>query len=480
MIRFIYLCPLLLAGFGLQATEQSLPAKTQQEIQTLLKRNQEDYGTVGQTVAVLINGKLVYTGATGFAVQEFAVPAGPETVFQIFSISKLFTHQQLGQLVDAGKLSWDAPLSQYLDGLPESWRSVSVRQVLNHVSGLPEYYRDFENPMPKTAAAALDRVRAEPFEFETQSQVKYNQTNYLLLKMIIEKLTGQDYAAGLTAFFEKAELANTRYGDIAAVIPNRATTYQAGQNGLERLANLDQPHYMITATGLNSNALDLANWFSRLLAGEFVSQKTLTDMWQPIKLNDGTVCRFAGGFERADRPNFVSVGHGGGGRCDVRHFMPKKGTDTISVIFMTNGGTRFRNPRDVSSRIANIVSGGKLMPLLSLGDTMAEAIAKNDWPAALAAYTTFKKADQGQQTTEDMLNRLGYETWNKHGAEKALPVFQLNIQEHPESANPYDSLGEALLQLGDKGNARKNYQKAQALAPNDRVANILKQLDSQK
>lgn len=478
MIRFITLFSLLYACQGIHASEHSLPGKTQQEIQALLKSNQDEYGTVGQAVAVLKNGALVYTSSTGFAVKEFAVPASPETVFQIFSISKLFAHQQLGQLVDAGKLSWDAPLSTYLDNLPESWQKISVRQILNHISGLPEYYRDFENPMPKTAEAALERVRTEPFEFETQSQVKYNQTNYLLLKMIIEKLTGQSYAERLAAFFEKAELANTRYGDIAAVIPGRAITYQAGQNGLERLANLDQPHYMITATGLNSNAVDLAGWFSRLLAGEFVSQKTLTDMWQPIKLNDGTGCRFAGGFERKETATFISVGHGGGGRCDVRHFMPKEAKDTLSIIYLSNGGERFRNPRDMSERIANIVSGGTLVPLLTLSDTMAEAIGNNDWPAAHAAYVAFKKADLTTQLTEDMLNNLGYGVWAKHGAEKALPVFKFNINEHPDSANPYDSLGEVQLHLGDKVNARKNYQKAQSLAPNDRVAKILKQLET--
>lgn len=479
MIRFIYLVPLFLGYYNLHASDGSLPAKTQQKIRALLQSNQDEYGMVGQTVAVLKNGKQVYTEAIGFADKDLALPASRETIFQIFSCSKLFTHQRLGRLVDAKKLTWDAPISQYLDGLPESWQQVTVRQLVNHVSGLPEYYRDFDHPMPKTAEAALARVREEPFEFPTQSSVKYNQTNYLLLKMIIEKLTGETYAQGLATFLQQNGLNHTRHGDITADIPGRASTYQPGKDGLERVTTLDQPHYMITATGLNSNVVDLADWFSRLLAGEFVSKATLNAMWQPTKLNDGTLCRFAGGFERSESTTFISVGHGGGGRCDVRHFMPKNGTDTISIIYLSNGGARNRNPRDMSQRIANIVSDGTLMPLLTLSDTMSEAIAKGNWPAARAAYTAFKKADPTHPSTEDMLNNLGYAVWGKFDAAKALPVFQLNVEEHPAAANPYDSLGEAQLELGDTVNARKNYEKAQALAPNDRVANILKQLNSQ-
>nr|WP_243435939.1 serine hydrolase domain-containing protein [Acanthopleuribacter pedis] len=468
----------LLAFSSLPVWASSLPSKAQQDIQTLLEQNQNQYGIVGQAVAVLINGNPVFTAAAGFADNASGVEATDTTVFQIFSVSKLFALQRLGELVDAGKLEWDAPVSRYLKDLPTSWQQVTVRQCMNHVSGLPEYYRDFDKPMPKTAALALDRVREEPFEFETGTQVKYNQTNYLLLKMIVEKLSGDSYAEGFAAFTKKAGLKHTRHGDINANIPGRATTYEAVPGGLEPLTKLDQPHYMITATGLNSNARDLADWFSRLLAGEFVSKKTLTNMWQPVQLKDGSVARFAGGFERFENDAVIAVGHGGGGRNDVRHFMPKNGGDTISVVFLSNGGSTFRNPRDSSQRIANIVTGGNLFPLTALSDTMAAAIADDDWPAARAAYDTFKKADRGKQATEDMLNSLGYAVWGKHGAEKALPVFQLNIAEHPKSANPYDSLGEAQLHLGDKTNARKNYQKAQDIAPNSRVAEILKKLET--
>ena len=282
MVSVLVIGSLLMAGVDVSiVAQETLPSKTQDEIQSILKAGEARYGIVGQSVAILKNGRLVYTGSHGLASYELNTQVTDQTVFQLFSISKLMAHVSLMQLVEADKLVLDAPISQYLSDLPKTWEPITVRQLLNHESGLPEFFgRSF--PTPKTIAAALESVANKPMEFKTGSNNRYNQTNYILLKLIIEKITGQDYEAYVNQqMFQKLGMKSTRYGSEYAVVPGRATTYGASSKGLRKAGPLDQPDYFITCSGLNSNAPDMAVWFGALLNGKLISKQSLQTMWTP-------------------------------------------------------------------------------------------------------------------------------------------------------------------------------------------------------
>ena len=147
--------------------------------------------------------------------------------------------------------------------------------------------------------------------------------------------------------------------------------------------------------------------------------------------------------------------------------------NTFTIIYLSNGGERNFQPRDMSSRLVNIMTSGKSFPDLSLSDTMYQEIVAGNWKAAQAHHQKFKTDYPEADSLEDMFNNLGYEIMALMGPGAALPVFKLNVAEYPTSANLYDSLGEAYLSLGDKDHAREFYSKAYELAPSEGVRKIL-------
>ncbi|MBO7942732.1 beta-lactamase family protein, partial [Streptomyces sp. S9] len=103
----------------------------------------------------------------------------------VFSIAKLFASTLVMQLAENGRIDLDRPASDYLSDLPPVWKAISVRQFLNHTSGVAEYYSpaqmDGTARFPATLQAALDYAAAQPMQFASGSRSRYTQTNYVVL-----------------------------------------------------------------------------------------------------------------------------------------------------------------------------------------------------------------------------------------------------------------------------------------------------------
>ncbi len=344
------LCVGLVPGGGSTAHAEDA---THPQITDLLTEKQAELGIVGYSAVVLHNGERIHASAAGFANLEHGVPASEDTVFQVFSVAKLFVNVTVMQLVESGQVDLDAPIASYVSDLPSAWRSISVRALLAHSSGLPDYYQ-WPNRTPPSADAALESVRGQPFAFETGTQTQYNQTNYLLLKLLIEAVTGEDFTQVMRArMIAPANLDDTQYAGEFAVVPGRATMYRATPDGVRRNIFIDQPDYMFASTGLNATASDLATWFEALLDGHFVSEATLAAMWTPVDLNDGQVAGFAQGWEYYDAGRVTVWGHGGGNRADIRHFIAED--QRVTVILLTNGSRVDHWPGSVSYDMARLL-----------------------------------------------------------------------------------------------------------------------------
>src|SRR3954467_6583369 len=93
----------------------------------------------GMAVAVVKDGKPVKVKGYGLADVEHNVPVTDDTVFQLASVTKQFTAAAVMQLVEDGRVSLDDAVSKHVDALPEAWQKVTIRQLLNHTSGIPNY-----------------------------------------------------------------------------------------------------------------------------------------------------------------------------------------------------------------------------------------------------------------------------------------------------------------------------------------------------
>jgi len=170
-------------------------ATVSDEVTAFLKQTMREQRIPALQVAVIRHNKIVQLDAYGTANVENAVPATRESIFSINSCTKAFTGVAIMQLVEAGKLGIDDTISLYLDDLPASWRAITVKQVLTHVSGLPNIIDSKENPIGDGSdASAWATVKTLPLEFPAGERFKYNQTGYVIIGKIIDKLSGQPFA----------------------------------------------------------------------------------------------------------------------------------------------------------------------------------------------------------------------------------------------------------------------------------------------
>ena len=353
---FIFVCVFAVLVTECAGRETVPPSLgTGNAIDRYLDETQGRYGVVGYSVVVLRNGDVIHVRSAGQASIELDVPVTGETVFQVFSVAKLFVHVVVMQLYEAGAVELDAGIGRYVSNLPSAWQEITIRQLLSHQSGLPDYYRWPNEPTPVDPEEAIRLTGTLPFVFETGTSTRYTQTNYLLLGLLIEELTGEPFVDAVTArMIERSNLQDTVYGGEFAVVPRRATMYRASPDTVQRNFFIDQPDYMAASTGLNSTAADLADWFSGLLSGEFLSPSVLNDMWAPGSAWEDAPSRFVNGWEYSRREDgTVVVGHGGGNRADVRHFM--RGEESVTIVFLSNGSAVDFWPGQVSFDLADIV-----------------------------------------------------------------------------------------------------------------------------
>jgi CubicO group peptidase (beta-lactamase class C family) len=294
-------------------------------VDSFLQQKMKELRIPGMQIAVVQNGKIIFSKSYGYANLQDSVPVNKRSVFAINSCTKAFTGVAIMQLVEEGKVDLDAPVSRYVDDLPAAWQTVTIKQLLIHVSGIPEVLHFFD-PVThglgkQTEDIVWEKVKAQPMQSKTGEQFSYNQTNYVLLGKVIEKLTGKPFAQIFRERqFQIAGMQSTLFGDSRDVIPHFAPTYRYQKitdgEGKYTANYTEFPFFQRTGSGLNSTAEDMANWIIALQQGKLLKSKTsLMTLWKQGAYNDGTPTQWALGFgiTKPSRKH-RAVGMSGGGR----------------------------------------------------------------------------------------------------------------------------------------------------------------------
>jgi CubicO group peptidase (beta-lactamase class C family) len=262
----------------------------------------------GLSLAVIRDGRVVKEAAYGKASLELNVPVTLDTSFPLASMTKIFTAAAVMQLVEDGKISLDEPVTQVLNELPTQWSGVTIRRCLSHASGLPDVLTDDVNGTAVSGDrdSALAEVAKQPLKPAGAASV-YNQTCYVLLGMIIEKISGMSYERFVqTRLFDPAGMRTARLGDGWAIIPGEANLYtnldvtpdhtklsmRDGSpvvltNKILRYGSKYLPEYLAPAGYLNGSVRDLVSWEMALAHGRLLKPATLAEMAKPYKLTDG-------------------------------------------------------------------------------------------------------------------------------------------------------------------------------------------------
>ncbi|OLY95013.1 serine hydrolase [Cnuella takakiae] len=434
----------------------------------------------GLQLAIVRNGQLVKKGNYGLANVQDSIAVSDKTVFTINSITKAFVGVAILQLAEQGKLHLSAPISTYLDSLPEAWRSVTVQQLLSHTSGIPDIVDEEEAVLiAPSLEASWQKVRTMPMDFVPGAQFRYNQTNYLLLGRIIDTLSGMSFQAFITKEqLEKVGMPYTvraGFGATMAVIPHAAQGYTYRRGVLSNMF-FAFPAALQTAAGMSATAEELAAWVMALQKGQlFTRQASLDSLWKPALLNTGKTGGFskqlngyAAGWPVMTRSEHPAAAAVGGGRSAVIIY-PK---DDLAIIVLTNlmGGS----PESFIDELAGFfIPGMKEANGFGLSASLKAlklALDKEGYKKAIPAASRLQQTNKDFNPTEAELNGWGYQLLGQKRVADALELFRLNVHLYPKSANAFDSLGEVYAELGNRELAIKNYEQSLKLNPQNKHA----------
>ncbi|HEY3781693.1 MAG TPA: serine hydrolase domain-containing protein [Fimbriimonadaceae bacterium] len=363
----------------------------------------------GLTIGVLVNDKLVKIKGYGFANLECSTPAKPETVYEIGSITKQFTAESIMMLVEQGKIGLDDKISKYISGTPDTWKDITVRNLLNHVSGIKNCtgLLGFLTEMQKNSDhdVFMKLVSAEPLEFAPGTKWEYSNSNFYLLGMIIEKVSGQSYGAFLqTHIFDPLGMKTAYLNDPTHVVAGRAAGYSWSGKGWEN-AQYVSMSWPYAAGALMMSVEDYAKWLDALDSQKLLKPSSYEAMYTPVKLANGEPQEYGFGWAIDTYRQHPRIWHNGGipGFITEAKRFPK---DNLSVIVFTNSGTC--DPGEIVDGI-----GGLYVPALKPSSMLAPS--KDPDPAftksLLDLVAHFAKGDSNMpQATEELKNQLNRNT----------------------------------------------------------------------
>lgn len=443
-----------------------------------LEINRERYGIAGQALLVAHNGRVVFRGVDGEAEVETHRRVAKDDVFPAYSLAKLFTSTLVMQLIEQGRVDLDTPASAYVPGLPAAWRTIAVRDFLDHTSGVPEYFDNSNGAVTATDmvfARDLKTVFAsladKPMQFVTGTDTRYTQTNYLVLAALLGAHYRKPYPQiAKERILRKLGLRHTWLGP--GELPRRGvvTSYVGKDGRLQQEKDLAWPPYAYGHAGLYLTLDDLGRFLQAMTAGELVGKATLRRLWRPRTLPNGQRTWFAAGWEYGKSGGYHQVGHDGGTRVRVRIlFEDTLDGDVYAFAYLSNGSAR-----NVWSRVlmdsAMAVAAPNRFPAEALSETLVAYALRPSVEGDMQAQAQSIRASSvlGDLELERVVNNIGYSVRENLGVEPALRVFELNVLLFPDSANAWDSLAETHAAKGDKDQAKVLYDKARRISERQR------------
>lgn len=256
-------------------------------------------------------GKPVYEKAYGYRNFDTQIPIATSDIFEMASISKQFTAMTIMMLKEKGLLDYDEQIEKYLPNLP--YKGITIRHLLTHTSGLPDYYTVMDEHWDKYKVATNQDIieylikYAPPKLFEPGAQYQYSNTGYVLLGSITEAVSGQPFEKfAKERIFDPLQMTSTaiRSNEQKSQLPNLAHghLYVEERNKYMRADSFPSSNYTIWLGGrkgpgrVSSTAADLLKWDQALLTDQLASKEIIHEAFNPAILNDGTISNYGFGW----------------------------------------------------------------------------------------------------------------------------------------------------------------------------------------
>ena len=309
----------------------------------------------GLALAVMHDGRIIKAQGYGLSNIELNVSASPQTIFQSGSVGKQFTATGVMMLVEEGKVGLDDKVTIYFPGAPDSWKNITVRNLLTHTSGLKDYTdKNFDYRRDYTEEDLLKTLQALPFDFAPGDKWSYSNSGYMLLGILIHKVTGKFYGDFLQErIFGPLGMTTTRIISEQDIVPNRAAGYRLVK-GVIKNQEWVSPSLNATADGaLYFTVLDLAKWDAALYTEKLIKRSSLDEMWTPVKLNDGKPYPYGFGWRVHEMNAHRLIEHGGSWQGFTTGISRYVG-DKLTVVALCNLDSRHARPEDIIHGVAGL------------------------------------------------------------------------------------------------------------------------------
>ncbi|HVM48740.1 MAG TPA: serine hydrolase domain-containing protein [Candidatus Acidoferrum sp.] len=274
-------------------------------------------GAPGFSVAVIQHGKPVYEKGFGLANLEYDIPVRPQTIYHVASVSKQFTAMALVLLEQDGKLSLEDDVHKYLPELPDYGHPVTIRQLLQHTSGIRDQWQTLA-----LAGWRLDDVitqdqilrvlfRQKELNFVPGTRHLYSNGGYTLAAEIVTRVAGKPFPDFCRErIFNPLGMAHTHFHiDHRRIVHDRAYSYSKSEHGYEA----EPLNYAnVGATSLFTTAPDLTRWLDNFRDFKVGGRRALDRLQEQAVLADGTKIGYALGVEIGKHGGSRTVSHAGG------------------------------------------------------------------------------------------------------------------------------------------------------------------------
>lgn len=299
----------IIATVGLLLAPVSASATTADARQAALDRIVRAGAT--SAVAEVRDGDEIWSGASGVTQVDKREPAHPQGHFRAGSVTKTFVATVIMQLIAEDRFALDTPVEQVLPDVVPNGDAITIRQLLGHTSGLFDCVDTLPLDPPSgfldmrwrtwTAQELLDRAFAHRPVSAPGAEYHYSSTDYIVLGMVVEHVTGRSYAEAIEQrIIRPLRLAGTSLpGTDPRIRGVHAHGYLPTESGLVDITEMN-PSVMGAAGQLITTAADLNRFMAALLGGELLPQRQLDDMTA-----EGL------GLKQLDLPCGTAIGHDG-------------------------------------------------------------------------------------------------------------------------------------------------------------------------
>jgi CubicO group peptidase (beta-lactamase class C family) len=354
MKYLLYIAGLILISVSCQhqPEKRDLKGEHSKKIHQLILQAHNS-GSFDGTILIADSTGVVYQAAFGLADREKKVPLNTETLFYLASVSKQFTATAILLLQQQGKIQLNDRIIKYLPELPPIYAGITFIHLLNHTSGIPDYYEFTELHDGFTNDDVLKvLLEIDSLEFEPGARYKYSNSGYVLLSILSSRISGESFANYLKEnALDKAGLKYTVvYDEEAAPLTTRAIGY--GQDGTDT----DYRFRTTGGGGIFSNVEDLYQWHLALTANRILRPDIQQLAYEPAILNNDSTVYYGFGWQ-IDPGNLRHVSHGGeleGFRTFFDRYLNQQ---MVIILLSNNSCERLQEMSDEIHQILNMKAG---------------------------------------------------------------------------------------------------------------------------